>query len=85
MRTMWRRALGGLVRMGIVTAAATPARASDPLGGVVVTAVVTMLAADVSFAVHGISVAGKSQLPTKEWAIAETIITLPQTLAFNGI
>jgi hypothetical protein len=83
MRRTWRRALGGLVGMGIVTAASAPARATDSLGGVLVKVAVTALIADVSFAVHGISVAGKGKLPSASWSIAETVVTVPQTIAAN--
>jgi hypothetical protein len=82
MRTRWGRALGALVGIGIVTTAAAPARASSVestlalvLGGVVIT--------DIVFATYGISVAGKGQLPSQGWAIAETVFTVPQTVAVN--
>ena len=83
MQTTWRRALAGLVGIGIVTTAAAPARASSSvestlalvLGGIVIT--------DIVFATYGIAVAGKGELPSPGWTIAETVFTVPQTVAAN--
>jgi len=85
MRTSLRRALGGLLGIAVVTAAA-PARAgsNDDIVifiGVVVAAVVIP---DIVFATYDISVAGKGELPSPGWSIAETILTVPQTVLGNS-
>jgi hypothetical protein len=87
MRTTWRRGLAGLVGIGIVTTAATPARASDADGLLAALVVVAagIVITDVVFAAHGISVAGKGELPDNGWSIAETVFTIPQTVAGNLI
>jgi hypothetical protein len=85
MRTTLRRALTGLVGMGIVTTAATPARASDMDGvvGALVVIAAGIVITDVVFAAHGLGVAGKGELPGNGWSIAETIFTVPQAVAGN--
>ena len=84
MRTMWRRALGGLLGMAIVTTAAAPARASDGLTTFVTTVILAVVIPDVVFATYDIAVAGKGELPSAGWSIAETIITAPQTVLGNS-
>lgn len=85
MQTRWRSALAGLVGIGIVTTAVTPARASsnDGIFFAAVAFVGAVVITDVVFAAHGISVAGKGELPTQGWSIAETAFTIPQTVAAN--
>ncbi|MEP7122134.1 MAG: hypothetical protein ABJE95_14540 [Byssovorax sp.] len=85
MRTTWRRALTGLVGIGIVTTTAAPARASglDSVVGVLVVVAAGIVVTDVVFAAHGIGVAAKGELPTSGWSIAETVFTVPQTVASN--
>lgn len=83
MRTILRRALGGLLGIGIVTTAAAPARASNDLETFVAVVVAAVVIPDVVFATYGIAVAGKGELPSKGWSIAETIFTVPQTVIGN--
>lgn len=85
MRTTWRRGLAGLVGIGIVTTAATPARASsaDSIVGALVVIAAGIVITDVVFAGHGIAVAGKGELPGEGWSLAETVFTVPQTVAGN--
>jgi hypothetical protein len=83
MRTTFRRALGGLLGLGIVTTAAAPARASDGLGSFFATVVAVVVIPDIVFASYGITVAAKGQLPSSGWSIAETVWTVPQTITGN--
>ena len=69
--------------MGIVTAAAAPARASDGLGTFVATVIAVVAIPDIVFATYGITVAAKGQLPSSGWSIAETVWTVPQTITGN--
>jgi hypothetical protein len=79
MRTTWRRALGGLVGMGIVTTAAAPAHALDQFDRYFIAGVVISLIPDVTFATYDIVVASKGELPSHGWSVAETALTVPQT------
>jgi hypothetical protein len=83
MRTTWRGVFGGLVGIGIVTTTATPARASDDIVPVLFAVAAGIVITDIVFAGHGISVAGKGELPTQGWAVAETAFSIPQTAAGN--
>ncbi len=80
MRTTWRRALGGLAGLGIVTTAASPAHALDQIEGYFVAAIVVTAIPVVTFATYDIAVAGKGDLPSRGWSIAETALTMPQTI-----
>lgn len=84
MRTTFRQALGGLLGLAIVSTATVPARASgDSIFNTLVVVAAGIVITDVVFAAHGISVAGKGELPTAGWSIAETVFTVPQTVASN--
>lgn len=83
MQTTFRRALGGLLGLAIVTTAAAPARASDSLATFLVTVVAVVTIPDIVFATYGITVASEKRLPSAGWSIAETVWTVPQTVAGN--
>ena len=76
----WRRALGGLAGLGIVTTAASPAHAFDHLEAYFVAAIVVSAIPVVTFTTYDIAVAGKGELPGRGWSIAETALTMPQTI-----
>lgn len=60
------------------------AHAGDFDGVVLAASIVTgLLIADLTFATYNIVVASQAELPSKGWAIAETVLTIPQTLVFN--
>jgi hypothetical protein len=67
--------------MGIVTSVATPARADGDVAATLILLAAGVVITDVVFAGYDISVAGKSELPSPGWALAETIFTAPQTVA----
>jgi hypothetical protein len=81
MRTTWRRAFAGLVGIGIVTTAAAPAHARSGFEDTLVFVAAGIVITDVAFATYGITVASKGELPSPGWAVAETIFTVPQTVA----
>ena len=87
MQTAWRRALGGLAGLGIVTTAASSAHASglDQIEGYFVAAIVVTAVPVVTFATYDIAVAGKGELPSRGWSIAETALTMPQTILGNTL
>jgi hypothetical protein len=85
MRTLRRRALGGLLGIGIVTSIATPALASSDLESFFIPAIAAAVILDATFATYGIAVAGKGELPAAGWSIAETAVTVPQTILCNTI
>lgn len=73
-------ALGGLL--------ATPGEARAGDGGLIALGSVGLLgflAADISFAAHDIDAAVHNNLLRDEWLIGETVVTAPQTLAFNAL
>ncbi len=51
---------------------------------VVVTVGAIGIGANLAFTVHDASLAQDMELPTKGWAIAETVLTPPQAIIFNG-
>lgn len=69
--------------LGIVTTAAAPAHAMDELdklARLVLTTASIAAAGDITFATYAIVVAGKGELPSRGWAIAEMVFTIPQTI-----
>lgn len=80
MRTSWRRVVGGLAGLGIVATAASPARAADQFEAYFIAAIVVSAIPDITFTTYDIYKANQGELPSHAWAVAETALTIPQTI-----
>lgn len=72
------------IAAGLLLATAGEARADDTEFKVLAGALVGFAAADITFAVHDLDAAGKNRLDRDGWLIAETVVSVPQTLVFNS-
>jgi hypothetical protein len=82
----WRRwTVATTLGLGLTAGRPAPVHADD--GGIValVTLTIGLAIADATFATYDIVVGAKKELPSRGWTIAETVVTAPQTLLFNGM
>jgi hypothetical protein len=80
------RLSAAILGAAIVTAAVRPARADgDDLFAALEVAFVALFVADVAFAVNDIALGAKEELPDRGYAVAETIVGVPQALVFNPL
>lgn len=76
------------IALGVLAAAPGEARASSGEDALLLLAGVATLGAlggDIAFAAHDIEAATKNRLPRDGWLTAETVVSVPQTLLFNGL
>lgn len=83
-RYVARTVLGAAAAVGVLAGAAGEARAGDGAAIGVATTLGVMALADLSFAVYDLKAAADNHLPRDGFVIAETILTVPQTLLFNA-
>jgi hypothetical protein len=83
-----RVGVAAAVALGVLATAAGDAHASSGEDGLLLLAGVATLGAlggDIAFASHDIDAATKNNLPRDGWLTAEAVVTVPQTLLFNGL
>jgi hypothetical protein len=83
MRITWRGVLGGLLGLGIVTTATTPARAFSTAADLYIYTLVITALPDAALATYGIAVAAKGELPVRGLSIVETAVTVPQAVFYT--
>jgi hypothetical protein len=83
MRSIWRRALGGIFGLGILTTTAAPAHAFSGVADLYLYTLVITSLPDAALGTYGIVVAARGELPARGLSIAETAVAAPQMAFYS--